>query len=133
MLLRAAAVLFVAERHLAVLTTLRPDRSPHAVPVGYTYDAERGVARVIASGATVKARNASRGGRAVLCQVDGARWISLEGPVRVVRDAASVADAERRYAARYRAPRVNPDRVVIEIAVDRVLCSRSLATDLPGH
>ncbi|MDN5750845.1 MAG: acyltransferase, partial [Pseudonocardia sp.] len=32
-----------------------------------------------------------------------------------------VADAERRYARRYRVPRVNPERVVIEIAVRRVL------------
>ncbi|MDQ1739799.1 MAG: hypothetical protein QOE53_1451, partial [Pseudonocardiales bacterium] len=33
----------------------------------------------------------------------------------------SVADAERRYAERYRAPRVNPRRVVLEIAISRVL------------
>jgi hypothetical protein len=32
-----------------------------------------------------------------------------------------VARAERRYAARYREPRPNPDRVVIEIVVNRVL------------
>ena len=36
-------------------------------------------------------------------------------------DAASVADAVERYAQRYRQPRVNPARVVIEISVDRVL------------
>ena len=34
---------------------------------------------------------------------------------------ASVADAEARYARRYRQPRENPARVVIEISVDRVL------------
>jgi hypothetical protein len=40
----------------------------------------------------------------------------------VVReDAAAVADAEARYARRYRTPRVNPARVVLEISVDRVL------------
>jgi F420H(2)-dependent biliverdin reductase len=40
----------------------------------------------------------------------------------VVRDdPASVADAEARYARRYRQPRENPARVVVEISVDRVL------------
>lgn len=37
------------------------------------------------------------------------------------QDAASVADAERRYAERYRQPRENPERVVIEITVLRAL------------
>ena len=36
-------------------------------------------------------------------------------------DPASVADAVARYAARYRQPRVNPARVVLEISVDRIL------------
>lgn len=115
-----AALAFLAERHLATLTTLRPDGSPHVVPVGFTWDEEARVARVITSGPTRKARNAD-GGRAVLCQVDGWRWLSLEGPSRVLTDAAAVHDAERRYAVRYREPRANPRRVVLEIAVDRVL------------
>ena len=36
-------------------------------------------------------------------------------------DPASVAEAERRYAVRYRPPRENPARVVLEISVDRIL------------
>ena len=70
---------------------------------------------------TQKVVNAERGGRAVLCQVDGRRWISLEGRTNVRRDAPAVTDAERRYALRYRPPRDNPSRVVVEIAVDRIL------------
>jgi len=116
-----AELAFLRERHLATLTTLRLDGSPHVVPVGFTWDNEKFVARVITSGTSVKARNAARGGRAVVCQVDGRRWLSFEGPARVLADAESVADAVSRYAARYREPRVNPERVVIEIAVDRVL------------
>ncbi|OLR92056.1 pyridoxamine 5'-phosphate oxidase family protein [Actinokineospora bangkokensis] len=112
---------FWRERHLCTLTTLRPDGSPHVVPVGATYDPAAGVVRVITSGGSRKARNARRGGRAAVCQVDGARWSTLEGVARVLDDAESVADAERRYAQRYRQPRVNPERVVIEIAVDRRL------------
>lgn len=115
-----AALAFLAERHLATLTTLRPDGSPHVVPVGFTWDPDSGIARVITSGTSRKARNAGSG-RAVLCQVDGWRWLSLEGAVRVLTDAASVRDAERRYAVRYREPRENPRRVVLEVTVDRVL------------
>ncbi|MGZ4633718.1 pyridoxamine 5'-phosphate oxidase family protein [Oryzihumus sp.] len=115
-----AALAVLAERHLATLTTLRPDGSPHVVPVGFTWDPAAGVARIITSGTSRKARNAASG-RAVLCQVDGWRWLSLEGPVRVLTDAASVHDAEGRYAVRYREPRENPRRVVLEVTVDRVL------------
>lgn len=115
------ATAFLAERHLGTLTTARPDGSPHVVPVGFTWDATAQVARVITSGTSRKAGNARAGGRAAVCQVDGWRWLTLEGPVRVVSDADAVADAVERYAARYRQPRVNPERVVLEITVDLVM------------
>lgn len=112
------------ERHLATLVTLRPDGSPHLVPVGFTWDEDTHQARVITSGDSVKARNAARGGRAALCQVDRRRWVTLEGPIRVLTDPESVRDAEDRYAVRYRPPRANPRRVVLVIEVDRVLGGR---------
>jgi len=114
---------FLAERHLATLTTLRADGSPHVVAVGFTYDAAARLVRVITSGSSVKVRNARIGGRAVVAQVDGRRWLSMEGLAGVSDDPADVAEAEARYAVRYRPPRPNPTRVVIEIAVDRVLGS----------
>jgi PPOX class probable F420-dependent enzyme len=115
-------LVFLTERHLATLTTLRPDGSPHVVPVGVTFDPGTATARVITSGGSAKARHV-RGGQArvAVCQVEGRRWLTLEGTAVVRDDAASVADAEARYARRYRQPRENPARVVIEIAVDRVL------------
>lgn len=116
-----AAELFLRERHLATLTTLRPDGTPHVVPVAFTWDGERRLARVIASRGTRKVRNARAGGRAVLCQVDGRRWLSLEGEASVTEDPADVRDAETRYAARYRVPRPNPERVVLLVGVDRVI------------
>jgi PPOX class probable F420-dependent enzyme len=116
-----AALDFLAERHLATLTTLRPDGTPHVVPVGFTYDPQARVARVITSGSSRKAVHAARGGRAALCQVDGWRWLTLEGAARVLTDAPSVARAVEAYAGRYRQPREKPTRVVVEIAVDRVL------------
>ncbi len=115
-------LVFLTERHLATLTTLRADGTPHVVPVGVTFDPGTATARVITSGGSAKARHV-RGGqsRVAVCQVDGRRWLTLEGAAVVRDDAASVADAEARYARRYRTPRENPARVVIEISVDRVL------------
>lgn len=122
--LSEAASAFLAERHLATLTTLRRDGSLHVVPVGFTVDAATATARVITSGDTVKARNAEReGATAALCSVAGARWITLSGPVHVDRDPEAVADAERRYAERYQPPRVNPKRVVLVVDVTTVLAS----------
>ena len=114
---------FWTERHLCVLVTLRADGSPHVVPVGVTLDVEAGLARVICRGGSVKARNAAARGLAVVSQVDGRRWSTLEGDAVVRADRAAVAEAERRYAQRYRQPRPNPERVVVEIAVRRVLGS----------
>ena len=119
-----AAVEFMRERHLATLTTLRRDGSPHVVPVGFTWDEEALVARVIASRGSAKVVQARAGRRAALGQVDGRRWLTLEGPTRVLEDPAAVRDAEERYAARYRQPRPNPERVVLVIDVDRVLGAR---------
>ena len=120
------ALAFLTERHLAMLTTLRADNSPHVVAVGFTFDPTTHIARVITTGGSQKAVNAERGGIAVLSQVDGARWLSLEGKASVNRDIDAVRDAELRYAQRYRTPRANPRRVVIEVLVERVLGSSSL-------
>ena len=113
---------FLTERHLATLTTLRADGSPHVVPVGVTFDAATTTARVITSGTSAKARHVRDGqARVAVCQVDGRRWATLEGTAVVRDEPAAVADAVARYAVRYRQPRENPARVVIEISVDRVL------------
>ena len=56
------ALAFLAERHLAVLTTLRPGGEPHAAPVGFGYDAEERVARVITFEGSRKVRNLDAAG-----------------------------------------------------------------------
>jgi len=112
---------FLSEYHLASLTTLRKDGSPHVVPVGFSYDPAMHVVRIITFPSSVKYKNALRGGRAVVSQVDGGRWLSLEGTVTAITDPAQVALAVDGYAARYRQPGEREDRVSIEIAVDRVL------------
>ena len=119
---------FLSTYHLGTLTTLRTDGSPHVVAVGFTVDVEGGLARVITRNGSQKARNAERGGRAAVSHVDGARWLTFEGPVRLLTDAESVREGERRYAMRYREPRPNPERVVVATEVDRVLGSAKMFT-----
>jgi hypothetical protein len=96
--------------------------------VGVTLDLDTAIARVITSGTSAKARHVraagADGARVAVSQVDRARWSTLEGRAVVRDDPEAVADAERRYAQRYRTPRVNPARVVLEIALTRVLGSR---------
>jgi PPOX class probable F420-dependent enzyme len=116
---------FWTERHLCTLTTIGPDGRPHVVPVGATLDADAGLVRVIASGTSLKARQIAAAGPAgaavAVCQVDGRRWATAKGTATVSADPAEVAEAERRYALRYRRPRPNPQRVVLLIRLERML------------
>ncbi len=114
---------FLTDRHLATLTTMRPDGTPHVVAVGFTWDAEAGLVRVITWAGSRKARNvvARPGSPAAVCQVDGGRWLTLEGTAEVTDDPQRVAEGVRRYTERYRQPGERDDRVVIEISVTRVL------------
>jgi PPOX class probable F420-dependent enzyme len=112
---------FLAEYHLASLTTMRADGTPHVVPVGFSYDHEARVVRIITFPSSTKYKNALRGGRGVVSQVDGGRWLTLEGTVSGTSEAQCVAAAVSGYAGRYRQPGEREDRVAIEIAVDRIM------------
>lgn len=139
---------FVTERHVATLTTLRPDGTPHVVPVAFTWDPATGVARMTSEDGSAKVRNVEAdqgrgpaaaapagagaaatgtatgtGARGALCQVSGGRWLTFEGELTVSRDPAVIADAERRHAVRYGPLDPDPRRVVLRLAVDRVLGS----------
>lgn len=112
---------FLSEYHLASLTTFRTDGSPHVVPVGFSYDHNEHVVRIITFASSTKYKNALRGGRAVVSQVDGGRWLTLEGIVSGTSEPHKVAAAVNGYAARYRQPGEREDRVAIEITVDRIM------------
>ncbi len=112
---------FLAERHLGTLSTTRRDGTLHVCAVGFTWDPDALVVRVITHDGSQKVRNVERTGRAAVAQVDGRRWLSLEGPARVARDADAVAAAVARYTERYQEPRPNAERVAIEITVERIL------------
>jgi len=121
----AAFLDFWREHHLCTVTTLRPDGTPHVVPMGFVIDAEQGTAWAITSGTSRKVSNIRSSGDAgasiAVCQVDGRRWSTLEGRARVLEDDESVREAVRRYAERYRVPRENPERVALHVEVTRVL------------
>ena len=116
---------FWAQRLLCALTTLRANGRPHVVPVGVTLDVPGRLVRVITSGDSVKARHVARAGAAgapiAVCQFDGRHWCTIEGQAHIRADAESIADAEQRYAQRYRVPRPNPSRVVLAAAITRIL------------
>ncbi len=112
---------FLAERHLATLTTLRTDGSPHVVAIGFTYDPGERLVRIICRDAGQKVRNLERDARAVVCQVDGGRWLALEGEAAIQRDPGAVGRAVAAFEQRYRPVRENPNRIAIELTVQRVL------------
>ncbi|MEU6822608.1 pyridoxamine 5'-phosphate oxidase family protein [Streptomyces atriruber] len=122
---------FWRERRVCTLTTLRPDGTPHVVPVGVTYDPEAKVARILARRtsrkvvhilAAAEAAAEGPGARVAVCQFEGRRWATLEGVAEIRTDPAEIAEAERRYEERYeRRPSPNPDRVLIEIRLTKAL------------
>lgn len=119
--LSAADRAFLAERHLGTLSTTRRDGTLHVCAVGFTWDADAAVVRVITTDGSQKVRNVEATARAAVAQVDGSRWLSLEGPARIAREPDAVARAVELYTTRYREPRPNPHRVAIMISVARVL------------
>ena len=123
-LLSDDALAFVTDRHLATLSTLSPDGSIHVVAVGFTY--RDGIARVITSGESRKVRNILADARASIAQVDGPRWLTLQGTATIERSPDQVQLGVDLYARRYRQPRVNPLRVVIVLEVEKVLGSSGM-------
>ena len=119
---------FVRERHLAVLTLVRPDGRPHTTPVGFTWDGDTASARIITWSGSVKARlletNHLLGS---ICQVDGGRWLAIEGIARVTGDPDACTDAIAAYTTRYQPPkdRGNERRVVV-IEAAKILVSAHL-------
>lgn len=116
---------FWTERRLCTVTTLRPDGTPHVVPMGVAVEFEADRAWAITSGSSRKARNiggaGDHGALIAVCCVDGAHWSTIEGRAVVLGDAVSVTEAETRYAARYKTPRANVARVAVRIEISRVL------------
>ena len=116
---------FVTERHLASLTIVTPKGRPHVTPVGFTWDEERQLVRVITWAGSMKAKILDKSEnplRAAVSQVDGGRWVTLEGLAVVTADEDKCREGTRRYAQRYSEPKDRgDDRRVIELTVERVM------------
>jgi len=115
---------FLRDRHLASLTILRADGTPHVTPVGFTWDPATATVRVITWSGAKKVRLLEAVGSrpAALCQVDGGRWLTLEGRATVTADPELCAEAVARYGERYSPPKDRgADRRTIIVAVDSVL------------
>jgi PPOX class probable F420-dependent enzyme len=119
--LSPAIEVFLTKPQIATLTTFRPDGTPHVVPVSFSWDSEARLARIMVTPESRKARNVigAPGSRAVLCQVEGTGWVTLEGTATVSDDPQRVAEGKRRYAERYAWE--THGQVTMEIAVDRVM------------
>ena len=120
---------FITDRYLAVLTLVRPNGQPHTTPVGFTWDQAAGLARVITWSGSMKSRLLEAGELAgTICQLDGGRWVTLEGPCSVTGEPGACADAVARYAARYTQPKDRgSERRVITMVVERILASGGLS------
>lgn len=114
---------FWDERHLCTVTFLKPDGRPHVVPMGVVLSHDTGIAWAITSRDSFKAQLLHTPGPIAVCQVDGARWSTLQGTATVLDDEASVAEAVRMYTSRYRIPRPNPYRVALHMTVERIIGS----------
>ena len=123
---------FVTERHLAVLTLVRDNGKPHSTPIGFTWDFEAKLARIITWSGSVKSRLLETSSLVgTICQVDGGRWITLEGSCSVTADPEVCAEAVTRYANRYSPPKDRgSERRVIIMAVERIVASKGLSLEI---
>ncbi len=119
---------FVAERHLATLTLVRPNGRPHTTPVGFTWFQGQATARVITWSGSAKVRMLNAGPlQASICQVDGGRWLTIDGVADVTGDREASGDAITAHAVRYRPPKDRGDeRRTILIVAHKILTSAGL-------
>jgi len=114
---------FLTERHLATLTTLRPDGTPHVVPVGFTFDPETRTARVITSGTSAKAGHV-RGGSARVAVCSHSVGIDSPGFPNVMKGATSTPPGNRWAASRCNACVTNAGSMINWSVLDGMMIVR---------
>lgn len=129
---RAEREAFLAETRVAVVSIVEPGRGPLTVPVWYGYE-PGGVVRIATGTRSRKAALLRAAGRMGLCVQDETppyRYVSLEGPVRIVpvdfaRDIEAMAmrylgpDMGRQYVEMTEAERAADPVVLIELTPER--------------
>ena len=121
---------FMAERHLGILTLVRSDGRPHSTPVGFMWDDEEKIVRIITWSGSLKARLLEKENLiGTISQVDGGRWVTFEGTCSVTDDPEICTDAISRYTRRYSPPKDRgSDRRTITMVVSKILLSAGLAS-----
>ena len=116
--------LFVAEPNYGVVTTLRPDGSPHST-VGWVDVGDDGVPSFNTARGRVKPANLETDPRVSLLVVgegDFYRWLSLDGRVELTSDGAheQIDRLSRKYDGKPWSYRDGEERVTARILPDRV-------------
>jgi general stress protein 26 len=109
---------FLAERPIGVFATVGRDGMPHAVPVALVVC--DGKPAIWCRSDSVKARNATREGRAALTAYKGNSFVSVRGAVTLIRSGDPRYDEiTQAHAKKY--PGDQPDNdLVIEVSPDRI-------------
>ena len=120
---------FVSEKHLGILTLVRKDGRPHSTPVGFMWDDEKKVVRIITWSGSLKTRLLEKETLlGTISQVDGGRWVTFEGICSSTGDSEICSDAVELYSLRYSQPKDRGDeRRTITMTVNRILSSAGLA------
>jgi general stress protein 26 len=92
--------------HNYYLMTVRPDATPHAMPVwGIWVDGRF----YFSTGAqSVKARNLAANASCVICTEKSAEAVVIEGTASTIGDAAQIAELSPRYAKKYKSFTLDP-------------------------
>ena len=98
--LSAWARTFLREDHVAVVTTLNPDGSPHVTTIWYLLQ-EDGTLIMSTPGRTRKLRNLRRDLRVAVCVGDARRSVGLYGSVTIIEDPNVVRQDLEQLTARY--------------------------------
>jgi nitroimidazol reductase NimA-like FMN-containing flavoprotein (pyridoxamine 5'-phosphate oxidase superfamily) len=96
---------FLADVHVGIISVDDPGHGPLSVPVWYTYE-PGGTVDVLTGGQSRKARHMRAAGRFTLCvQTESVPYcyVSVEGPITLIRDTVS-PEERRRLAYRYLGP-----------------------------
>jgi PPOX class probable F420-dependent enzyme len=109
---------FWSAPRLATLGTVRPDGSPHLVPVKCMRDGDRFL--VLTRPETVKVRNLAATGRASLAEHTDTLWATVEGPAYVDGGARLFSLARRAYEQRFGRPDTSGSCVLV-VSSERVL------------
>ena len=111
---------FLAERPLAVVSTVSSDGMPHAVPVEIVI--HEGHAYVWCHRSSVKARNVIREGRAAIVAYKGHAFVLIRGKARMLEpDDPSYTAITQMFLDKYERTEAFGNDALIQITPDRIV------------